>query len=54
MKLEIVKDNFYVYPDLMYGCNNDSKGNDLYVKNPPLIFEVIFDSTALYDREVKH
>jgi Uma2 family endonuclease len=53
MKLEIEKDEFYVYPDLIYTCNDDVKGNDLYVKNPSIIFEVLSDSTALYDKEVK-
>jgi Uma2 family endonuclease len=53
MKLEIEKDQFYVYPDLIYTCNDDLKGNDLFVKNPSIIFEVISDSTALYDKEVK-
>jgi Uma2 family endonuclease len=53
MKLEIEKDQFYVYPDLIYTCNVDLKGNDLFVKNPSIIFEVISDSTALYDKEVK-
>lgn len=53
MKLEIEKDQFYVYPDLIYTCHDDLKGNDLFVKNPSIIFEVISDSTALYDKEVK-
>lgn len=53
MKLEIEKDAFYVYPDLIYTCADVLKGDDLYVKNPSLIFEVISASTALYDKEVK-
>lgn len=53
MKLEIEQDEFYVYPDLIYTCNDDLKGDDLYVKKPAIIFEVLSDSTALYDREVK-
>jgi Uma2 family endonuclease len=53
MKLEIEKNEFYVYPDLIYTCNDDVKGNDVYVKNPAIIFEVLSDSTALYDKEVK-
>jgi hypothetical protein len=28
MTLEIEKDQFYVYPDLIYTCNDDLKGND--------------------------
>ena len=53
MKLEIEKNEFYVYPDLIYTCNDDVKGDDLYVKNPSIILEVLSDSTALYDKEVK-
>src|SRR6195952_18620 len=53
MKLEIEKNEFYVYPDLIYTCNDDLNEDDLVVKNPSVIFEVISDSTALYDREVK-
>lgn len=53
MKLEIEKDEFYVYPDLIYTCKDDLRGDDLYVKSPAIIFEVISESTALYDREVK-
>ncbi len=53
MKLEIEENEFYVYPDLIYTCDADLKGNDLFVKKPSIIFEVISDSTALYDKEVK-
>ena len=53
MKLEIEIDEFYVYPDLIYSCNEDLKNADLVVKKPSLIFEVLSDSTALYDKEVK-
>lgn len=53
MKLEIEKDQFYVYPDLIYTCQDNLTGNDLIVKNPEMIFEVLSDSTTLYDKEVK-
>ncbi len=53
MKLEIEENEFYVYPDLIYTCDDDLKGGDLYVKKPSIIFEVLSDSTALYDKEVK-
>ena len=53
MKLEIEKDEFYVYPDLIYTCGEELRGDDLFVKKPSLIFEVLSDSTALYDKEVK-
>ena len=41
MKLEIEKDEFYVYPDLIYTCDEDIRGDDIIVKNPSLIFEVL-------------
>jgi Uma2 family endonuclease len=53
MKLEIEKDEFYVYPDLIYTCDDEIKGDALFVKNPAIIFEVISESTVLYDKEVK-
>jgi Uma2 family endonuclease len=53
MKLEIVKDEFYVYPDLIYTYDEELRGDDLFVKKPSLIFEVLSDSTALYDKEIK-
>jgi len=53
MKLEIEKEQFYVYPDLIYTCDDGIKGSDLFVKKPSIIFEVLSDSTALYDKEVK-
>ncbi len=53
MKLELEKDEFYVYPDLIYTCNDNLNDQDLFVKAPSIIFEVLSDSTALYDKEVK-
>lgn len=53
MKLEIEKDEFYVYPDLIYTCHEELRGDDLFVKSPSLIFEMLSDSTALYDKEIK-
>jgi Uma2 family endonuclease len=53
MKLELEKDEFYVYPDLIYTCNENLNDQDVFVKAPAIIFEVLSDSTALYDKEVK-
>jgi Uma2 family endonuclease len=53
MKLELEKEAFYLYPDLMYTCNDDLEDQELFVKSPSIIFEVLSESTALYDREVK-
>jgi len=54
MKLEIEKEQFYVYPDLIYTCNDDLKGTGLLVKNPSIIVEVLSDSSSLRDRNIKH
>ncbi len=32
MKLELEKDEFYVYPDLIYTCNDNLNGQDVFVK----------------------
>jgi len=53
MKLEIEKNEFYVYPDLMYTCADNIKGGELFIKSPAIIFEVLSESTALYDKQVK-
>jgi Uma2 family endonuclease len=53
IKLELEEEAFYVYPDLIYTCNDNLDDQDLFVKNPSIIFEVLSESTALYDREVK-
>ncbi len=53
MKLEIEKNQFYVYPDLMLTCHDNLKGNEVFVKHPSIIFEVLSESTALYDKQVK-
>jgi Uma2 family endonuclease len=53
MKLELEKEAFYVYPDLMYTCDDNVEDQALFVKSPSIIFEVLSESTALYDREVK-
>ncbi|MEI9956432.1 MAG: Uma2 family endonuclease [Ferruginibacter sp.] len=47
------KTSFTFYPDLIYTCNDEVKGGELFVKNPAIVFEVLSDTTALYDKEVK-
>lgn len=53
MKLELLKENFYLYPDLFVTCDERDKKNNLFKNHPAIIFEVLSDSTALYDKEVK-
>ncbi len=52
VKLELRKENYYVYPDVILTCDKDD--NDAYfVKNPSLIVEVLSKSTEGYDRSIK-
>jgi len=55
VRFEIKKDNFYVYPDVMITCNKEDLENnkDTLIKHPEIIFEVLSDSTELYDRNTK-
>ena len=53
MKLEIEENQFYVYPNLIYTCNDNLKGSDLYVTSPSIIFKILSESTELYDKNVK-
>ncbi len=52
IKLELEKENYYVYPDLILSC--DVADDDSYVvRKPSLIVEVLSKTTETYDRSVK-
>ncbi len=53
VRLELVEENFYLYPDIFLTCDEQDKKNNLFKKFPSIIFEVLSESTALYDKEVK-
>ena len=53
MKLEIVKDQFYVYPDLIYTSDDDLRSDEMYVKRPSIIFEIFSEANSLYVRQEK-
>ena len=55
VKLELAKDQFYVYPDVMVTCHNNDLSNneDTMVRNPCIVVEVLSGSTELYDRNIK-
>lgn len=53
VRLELSEETFYLYPDVFLTCDERDKKNNLYKKFPSIIFEVLSDSTALYDKEVK-
>lgn len=52
-KVRLLKENFYLYPDVFLTCDERDKKNNLFKNFPSIIFEVLSDSTALYDKEVK-
>jgi Uma2 family endonuclease len=52
VKVEAIKGVYYPYPDVMLTCDPDDNDN-LIVKNPVLIAEVLSPSTADYDRGFK-
>jgi Uma2 family endonuclease len=53
VRLELLEENFYLYPDVFLTCDERDKKNNLFKNFPSVIFEVLSDSTALYDKEVK-
>jgi Uma2 family endonuclease len=52
VKIETIKGIYYPYPDVMLTCDPDDNDN-LIVKNPVLITEVLSPGTADYDRGFK-
>jgi len=53
IKLEIEKDNYYVYPDVMVSCDELDKNDPYFVRKPFIIVEVSSDSTINYDNSIK-
>ena len=53
VKLELEKENYYVYPDLLLSCDDADKTDAYLIKNPSLIVEVLSPSTESYDRREK-
>lgn len=53
VRLELLEENFYLYPDVFLTCDERDKKNNLFKNFPSIIFEVLSDSTALYDKEIK-
>jgi Uma2 family endonuclease len=53
MKLELEKGSFYVYPNVLYTCNEADKGERTTLKHPALLIEVLSDKTEAYDLGTK-
>lgn len=54
LKVEVVRDGYYCYPDVVIACHPfDLRGTNQVIKQPRVIVEVLSKSTALADRGVK-
>lgn len=53
VKLEVIKNVYYPYPDVMLTCHTLDKKSDYIIKFPSLIVEVLSKSTSDYDRGFK-
>lgn len=53
IKLELASANYYVYPDIMYTCHDQDRKEQLIIRHPSLIAEVLSDSTEVYDLTTK-
>jgi len=53
VKVELKKEDVYVYPDVVLTCHADDIKDGYYIRNPLLIVEVLSPSTESYDRNVK-
>jgi Uma2 family endonuclease len=53
VKLQLIEDERYTYPDVFVTCEKLSTHEQYIVRNPQLIVEVLSESTAEYDRTDK-
>ena len=53
VKLELIKNGKFNYPDVMLTCDEDDKNSKFIKRHPSLIVEVLSKSTADYDRTDK-
>lgn len=52
-KLELLQDDYYVYPDVVLTCDPEDIQAEYILKHPVLIAEVLSPSTESYDRKIK-
>lgn len=53
MKLQVVKDEVYFYPDMMVTCDPTDHRADQYLRFPVFLTEVLSPSTEVFDRKDK-
>jgi len=51
--LEVIRDEYYTYPDLTVTCSEGDRGDNKVVREPALIVEVLSKSTQGYDLSTK-
>ena len=53
VKLQLIENGKYVYPDVMLTCDEQDKNSIFIMKSPSIVVEVLSKSTANYDRSMK-
>ncbi len=53
VKLELLRDEYVIYPDVMTECHLHDRGDALITRNPELVAEVLSPSTEAHDRGKK-
>lgn len=53
VKLEVIRNMYYAYPDLLLTCEPTDLKEKLFIRRPSLIIEVLSDSTNRYDHDFK-
>lgn len=53
VKVEVIKNFYYTYPDLTVTCAPEDIAGTYIVKHPGILVEVLSKSTATYDRDFK-
>ena len=53
-KLELLDNDYYVYPDVILTCDGEDLQSKYVIKHPVLIAEVFSPSTESFDRKVKY
>lgn len=53
VKLEVIKNFYYPYPDVTVTCDPEDISGTYIVKHPSILVEVLSKSTAAYDRDFK-
>ncbi|NEX23434.1 Uma2 family endonuclease [Thiorhodococcus mannitoliphagus] len=53
MKLRVLEDEAYFYPDVLVTCDPADHRSDLFMSAPTLVVEVLSPSTAAFDRGEK-